>query len=72
MADEKNFELIEDLGIIGREENGYTKRLILAKWYGRPPIYETRSFAPDGTPKKRCGMTPEELNNLADILPTII
>ncbi len=68
MADEMNFEIIEDLGIIGRSENGYTKRLILAKWYDKPPIYEIRAFAPDGTPKKRCGMTPEELCNLKDIL----
>ena len=32
MAENNNFELLEDLGIIGRDEKGYTKRLILAKW----------------------------------------
>lgn len=64
------FEILEDLGIVGRSEGGYTKKLILAKWYGKPPIYELRSFAPDGTPKKRCGLTPEELTNLVDLLVT--
>ena len=70
MAAEKNFEIVEDLGIIGRNEVGYTKRLVLARWYDKPPVYEIRSFAPDGTPKKRCGLTPEELDSLRDILNT--
>lgn len=65
---EINFELIEDLGIIGRDERGYTKRLILARWFDKPPVYELRTFAPDGKPKKRCGLTPEELDCLRDIL----
>ena len=72
MAEDNNFELLEDFGIIGRDEKGYTKRLILAKWYGKPPVYELRTFAPDGTPKKRCGLTPEELSNLAELLPETI
>ena len=66
----KNIEIVEDLGIIGRSENGYTKRLIFAKWYGKPPSYEIRTFAPDGTPMKRCAMTPEEMDNLREILVT--
>lgn len=72
MAEGNNFEMLEDLGIVGRDERGYTKRLILAKWYDKPPIYELRTFAPDGTPKKRCGLTSEELSNLAELLPQTI
>ena len=68
MKAETKCEIVEDLGIIGRNEAGYTKRLVLARWYDKPPVYELRSFAPDGTPKKRCGLTPEELDNLRDIL----
>ena len=67
---EGKFELIKDLGIVGRTESGYTKRLILASWYGKPPVYEVRSFTPEGRPSKRAGMTPEELNNLTEILNT--
>ena len=65
-----NFEMIEDLGIIGRTENGYTKRLILAKWFNKPPSYEVRTFSPDGSPMKRCSMTPDELESLREILTT--
>lgn len=67
---EGKFELVKDLGIVGRTESGYTKRLILASWYGKPPVYEVRSFTPEGRPSKRAGMTPEELNNLTEILNT--
>lgn len=66
----KNFDLVKDLGIIGRTETGYTKRLILASWYGKPPVYEVRSFTPAGNPGKRAGMSPEELTNLIEILNT--
>lgn len=62
------FEMIEDMGIIGRDEKGYTKRLVLAKWYDKPPVYEIRTFGPDGTPKKRAGMTPEEFDVLKELL----
>ena len=68
---EMKVEIVDDLGIIGRNEAGYTKRLVLAKWYDKPPVYEIRSFAPDGTPKKRCGLMPEELDTLRDILSTM-
>lgn len=71
MNEGMQFEIVEDLGTVGRSENGYTKRLVLAKWYDKPPVYELRSFAPDGTPKKRCGLTPEELENLIEILSDI-
>lgn len=66
----ENFELVEDLGIIGRSENGYTKHLILSKWYKKPPSYEIRTFSPDGSPMKRCSMTPDELDALREILTT--
>lgn len=69
MADDK-YEIVEDLGIIGRTESGYTKRLVLMKWYGHSPVYEIRTFTPQGLPSKRAGMTPEELTNLTEILMT--
>lgn len=68
--DKDNFELVEDLGVIGRTDRGYTKRLVLAKWYGRPPVYEIRTFTPEGNPGKRAAMTPEELLTLTEILST--
>lgn len=67
---EHDYEILEDLGIIGRTESGYTKKLVLMKWYGHPPVYEIRTFSPNGEPSKRAGMTPEELTNLTEILTT--
>ena len=62
------FEIIEQNGIISETADGFTKQLILAKWYNKPPIYEIRTFSPDGTPKKRPGLTHEDLVKLRDIL----
>lgn len=67
----RDFELVEDLGIVGRSKNGgYTKHFILARWGKHPPCYELRTFK-DGEPLKRTGLTPEELLNLKDILSTM-
>lgn len=63
-----NFNLVEDMGIIARDEKGNTKRLVLAGWYGKPPVYEIRAFGHDGAPLKRCGLTPQEFESLIDLL----
>ncbi len=63
-----NFNMVEDLGIISRDEKGNTKRLVLAGWYGKPAVYELRAFGPDGTPLKRCGLTPQEFESLIDLI----
>lgn len=68
MSSENNFEIIEELGIIGRNEEGYVKKVVLAKWFDKPPVYEIRTFDPNGVPKKRCGMTPDEFENLSELL----
>ena len=68
---EDNFELIKDLGIIGRSESGYTKRLVLDTWYGKPTVYEVRTLTQARRPSKRAGMTPEELVTLTEILNTV-
>lgn len=67
----KNFEIIEDFGIIGRSPNGYTKHFILARWGNHPACYEVRTFK-DGQPLKRPGMTSEELSTLKELLTAII
>lgn len=68
---EKDFEIIEDFGIIGRSKNGtYTKHFVLARWGTHPPCYEVRTFK-DGEPLKRAGVTPEELSVLKEVLAMI-
>lgn len=61
-------EILEDFGVIGEDNKGDSKRFIRVSWYGKTPVYEIRAFAKDGTPKKRLGMSPEELKKLRDIL----
>lgn len=68
---QQNHKIIKELGIIGRTKTGYTKKLVLISWYDRPPVYEIRTFTPEGRPSKRAAMSPEELNNLTDILTSI-
>ena len=68
MSREATFEIIEEIGIVGTTREGYSKKLVFTKWYDKPPIYEIRTFAPDGTPKKRPGMTHDELAQLRDML----
>ena len=65
---EQNFEIVEDLGIVGRKEDGTVKKFVLIKWYNKPPVYEVREFKPDGTAGRRPGLTPEELENLREII----
>jgi len=65
---EKTWEIIDKIGTIAETSEGYTKDLVLIKWYNKPPIYEVRTFAPDGTPKKRPGLLHDELVKLRDLL----
>lgn len=67
-VERSKLEIIEEIGIIGRDEKGYTKKLVLAKWYDKPPVYEIRVFDPKGIAKKRPGMTPEEFRNLKKLI----
>lgn len=61
---EMNYEVIKTLGVLSENNQGYTKRLVLIRWFDREPIYELRTFDPDGVPKKRCGLTQEELEKM--------
>lgn len=65
---EWDYEIVEDLGIIGRKENGNTKRLVLMKYFNNPPAYYIKEFKSDGTPGRNCAMTPDELSNLTELL----
>ena len=67
---EQSFEIIEDIGIIGRSDNGNVKKLVFIKWYNHPPIYEIREFEPNGKALKRCGLTPQEFEVFKEILIT--
>lgn len=71
MSNKKDFELIEDYGILRRTKGGYTNHFILARWGKHPPCYEIRTFK-DGEPMNRAGIAPDELPVLKEILETIV
>lgn len=64
MMNEMKYDVIKTLGVLSENDQGYTKRLVLVKWFDRKPVYELRAFDPDGVPKKRCGLTQEEMEKL--------
>lgn len=63
-----NVRILEDYGVIGQDRKGNVKHFIKAEWFGKEAIYEVRTFAPDGTPKRRAGLNREELEKLKNIL----
>ena len=66
------FEIIEEVGIIGRKPNGNVKKLVLIRWYKNPPQYNIREFSEEGKALKGIALTKEELRNLFLILPGVI
>ena len=68
MEKKVNVKIIEDYGVVGEDRKGNVKHFIKAEWFGKAPVYEVRTFAPDGTPKRRAGLTREEVEKLKVIL----
>lgn len=66
-----NYEIIEDLGTISKDEKGRTKKLIKVSWYGKDPGYEIRAFDAEGVPLKRPMLTDEEFVQLRKIILSI-
>ena len=66
------FEIIEEIGIVGRRPNGNLKKLVLIRWYDHPPAYNLREFTEEGKPLKGIALTREELRNLFLILPSVL
>lgn len=67
----KEYTQIEDFGIIGRTKGGYTKHFEFGRYDNDPPVYEIRTYGPDGRRLTRPGMTPEEIENLKEILANL-
>lgn len=66
-----NFKLLEDYGTLSNK-SGYVKKVIKAEWYGKPPVFEVRTFKPDGMPANKASMTPEEFKIFQEIVRDII
>ena len=53
------FEIVEQIGVIGDFDTGWTKELNLVAWNGGVPRYDIREWAPDHKRMSR-GVTFEE------------
>ena len=67
----KAYTQIEDYVIIGRTTGGFTKHFELGRYDNDPPVYEIRTYGPDGKRLAKASMKPEELENLKEILSTL-
>lgn len=63
------FEIIESLGIISVQSNGWTKELNIVKWNGGSAKYDLRSWSPEHDKmSKGCTFHKAEMEALAKIL----
>ncbi len=47
--DSFSFEIVEHIGVLHTNANGWSKELNIVKWNGRAPKYDIREWAPDHT-----------------------
>ena len=67
-----SYEVVEHIGILSEQKNGWKKELNLISWNGREPVYDIRTWNPDGS-KMGKGVTiyKEEMENLKDLLKSL-
>ncbi len=76
MADDRErevtFELVEHIGVFGRDTKGWTKELNRVAWNGGPAKYDIRSWD-EGHHKMGRGitLTKQELNDLKNIFDQV-
>ncbi len=67
--DKIEFEIMENIGVLGTNPKGWTKEINLVSWNGRPPKFDLRDWAPDHSKMgKGLTLTNEEVNALKEIL----
>ncbi|MBR0385522.1 MAG: hypothetical protein IJI05_03140 [Erysipelotrichaceae bacterium] len=63
------FEVVETLGILSQQNNGWKKELNLVSWNNREPVYDIRTWNPDHTKMgKGVTLTAAELEALKETL----
>jgi hypothetical protein len=68
MADIK-YEIIEEIGVLSENANGWRKELNLISWNDAAPKYDIRDWAPNHEKmSKGITLTKEELERLKEIL----
>ena len=64
--DSFSFEIVEHIGVLRTNANGWSKEFNIVKWNGRAPKYDIREWAPDHTRMTR-GVTliKEDMETIA-------
>ena len=71
MSDIK-YEIIKNIGVLSKTENGWMKELNLISWNDREPKYDIREWSPDHTKMgKGVTLSREELLALEELLNNI-
>ncbi len=66
------YEVVETLGVLSRQNNGWQKELNLVSWNKREPIYDIRTWNPDHTKMgKGVTLTAEEVAALKEAVAKI-
>ena len=69
MADDFSFEIVEKLGILSENKNGWTMELNTVSWGGRPAKFDVRSWSPDHQKMgKGVTLTTDEFAELKKLL----
>lgn len=63
-----SFEKTEEIAIINRNAKGWTVELNKISYNGRDPVYDLRSWSPDGRMGKGMTLTDQTLENLLIVL----
>ena len=64
-----SYEVVEHIGILSEQKNGWKKELNLVSWNGREPVYDIRTWSPDGSKMgKGVTISQEEMENLKALL----
>ena len=67
-----SYEVVEHIGILSEQKNGWKKELNLISWNGREPVYDIRTWNPDGSKMgKGVTISQEEMENLKALLKSL-
>lgn len=66
--DEVSFKKTEELAVLSRNAKGWTVELNKISYNGRDPVYDLRSWSPQGRIGKGLTLTDQTLNNLLIVL----
>ena len=69
---EFRYDIVEQLGVLSENSNGWSRELNLISWNGREPKYDIRDWAP-GNEKmgKGISLSKEEAKALKEILDSL-